>query len=219
MYNHVIWDWNGTLLDDAWLSLEIVNGLLEKRGLPAVTAERYQQVFGFPLEGYCRKLGFDLEQESYAVLSDAFIEIYEKRRLECHLQDGACRTLEKLRKAGVEQSLLSAYKQKTLVELVTHFELGAFFEAVVGVDNHYGEGKIERGRQRIAELPHPGEQILLVGDTLHDLDVARAMGVDCVLVPSGHQHRRRLESSGERVIERLPEVLELVETGPANRDP
>lgn len=210
MYKHVIWDWNGTLLDDAWLSLEIINELLRGRGLPPVTAERYQQVFGFPLDGYCRQLGFDLERESYEVLSDAFIAIYEDRRLGCRLQDGACQTLEKLRQAGVEQSLLSAYKQETLAELVVHFELEEFFEAVVGVDNHYGEGKIERGRRRIAELPHRGEQILLVGDTLHDLDVARAMGVDCVLVASGHQHRRRLEASGERVIEHLREVLELV---------
>jgi len=217
MYNHVIWDWNGTLLDDAWLSVEIINQLLTERGLSAVTAERYQQVFGFPLEGYCRKLGFDLERESYAALSDAFIEIYEKRRLECCLRDGACQTLEKLRQARVEQSLLSAYKQETLAELVVHFGLGEFFEAVVGVDNHYGEGKIERGRQRIAELPLPGEQILLVGDTLHDLDVARAMGVDCALVPSGHQHRRRLEAGGTRVIDHLHEVVEMVGDRPVNR--
>ena len=30
-YRHVIWDWNGTLLDDAWLCVEVLNGLLARR--------------------------------------------------------------------------------------------------------------------------------------------------------------------------------------------
>jgi len=211
MYRHFIWDWNGTLLNDAWLCVDIINSMLEERGIERVTAERYAQIFGFPLKEYCRKLGFNLERESYEELSDRFMEIYEQRRLECRLQDGARELLSEVREKEIEQSLLSAYKQDTLRELVDFFRLGEYFQAVVGVDNHYGNGKIERGRQRIAEMEHSGEDILLIGDTLHDLEVAEAMGVDCALVPSGHQHIDRLREGGGRVVESLSEVCGWVE--------
>jgi len=212
-YEHVIWDWNGTLLDDAWLALEIINQLLAKRGMPTISAARYREIFGFPLREYCRRLGFDFEQESYEELSDEFIEVYERRRLECRLQPGAVEILAAVKRNGLEQSLLSAYKQQTLEELVAHFGLGEFFEAVIGVDNHYGEGKVERGKRRIAALPHAPGQVVLVGDTVYDLKVSRAMGTDCVLVTSGHQHRQRLEESGARVAGDLQEVGGLIISG------
>ena len=50
MYRHFIWDWNGTLLNDAWLCVDIINSMLEERGIERVTAERYAQIFGFPLK-------------------------------------------------------------------------------------------------------------------------------------------------------------------------
>lgn len=209
-FRHVIWDWNGTLLNDAWLSLEIINQLMVGRGMRTITPERYQEVFGFPLKDYCRKLGFDFERESYEELSDRFIEVYEQRRLECVLQPGAVEVLAAMQRQGVEQSLLSAYRQERLRELVAHYQLERFFTAVIGVDNHYGKGKVELGKQRIAEIGQAGEEVLLVGDTMHDLEVARAMGVGCVLVCSGHQSRRRLEESGERVVGDLMKVEELI---------
>ena len=47
--HHVIWDWNGTLVDDAWLCVEIINELLARRGLAPITPCKYSAVFGFPL--------------------------------------------------------------------------------------------------------------------------------------------------------------------------
>lgn len=213
-YRHLIWDWNGTLLDDAWLCHQIINGLLRQRGLSAVTEERYQRIFGFPLEGYCRLLGFDLEREPYQVVSDAFNVEYEARRLECGLRQGTRGVLEAVRGRGVSQSVLSAYAQEALEEIVAHFGLRPFFGAVVGVDNGYGLGKVAAGLRRVAELGCAPGQVLLVGDTLHDLEVARAMGVDCALIPSGHQGRDRLAAGGARVVDAPADLLLLLD-GPA----
>ena len=74
---HVIWDWNGTLLDDAWLCREIMNGQLRKRGLPTLRAERYEAIFDFPVEGYYRKVGFDWKKESFEEAGTEFIVEYE----------------------------------------------------------------------------------------------------------------------------------------------
>ncbi|MFA6110854.1 MAG: HAD family hydrolase [Candidatus Latescibacterota bacterium] len=210
MYRHVLWDWNGTLLDDAWLSLEVINRMLGKRGLPEVDAEVYGQVFGFPLERYCRRIGFDLERESFTALSDQFSLLYEARRLECGLRAGARSVLAAVTRLGVGQSVLSAYEQDALVSLVGHFGLSGFFAEVVGVDNQHGSGKVELGERWFRGSGWVAGEVILVGDTLHDLEVAAAMGVDCALIPSGHQHRHRLDGQGVAVLGELEDLLTLL---------
>ena len=58
-YNHIIWDWNGTLLNDRWLCVEAINQALNKRNLPMLTEGKYKDVFSFPVEDYYKKVGFD----------------------------------------------------------------------------------------------------------------------------------------------------------------
>ena len=58
-YKHIIWDWNGTLLDDTWLCVEGINNSLKKRSLQTITKEIYRKVFSFPVEDYYKRLGFD----------------------------------------------------------------------------------------------------------------------------------------------------------------
>jgi phosphoglycolate phosphatase len=210
MYRHVLWDWNGTLLDDAWLSLEVINQMLGQRCRPKVDAAIYGQVFGFPLESYCRRIGFDLEHEPFSALSDEFSRLYESRRLECGLRAGARAVLAEVARLGVVQSVLSAYEQDALVALVEHFGLAGFFSEVIGVDNAHGSGKIELGERWIRASGWPAREVILVGDTLHDLDVAAAMGVDCALIPSGHQHRHRLDGQGVAVLGELGDLFGLL---------
>ncbi len=210
---HVMWDWNGTLLDDAWLCLEVINSLLREHGLPELSPLRYSWVFGFPLDEYCRKLGFELDRAGYERLSDAFRTRYEKRRAECHLRSGAMDALERIAGLGIRQSVLSAYDQRLLLEVVERRNLTRYFDGVIGVNNPYGMGKVERGRQRIAALGCDPSSVLLVGDTLHDRDVAAAMGAEHALVPSGHQHPQRLVAGGGRVLPGLRQVADLAEHG------
>ena len=142
--HHVIWDWNGTLVDDAWLCVEIVNELLARRGLAPTTPYKYSEVFGFPLRTYYQRVGFDLEGEDFAAMGDEFNVRYSQRRRECRLREGAREVLTALGRNGIEQSLLSAYDQVSLEEMVAHYGLRFHFAAVAGVDNDLGEGKIER---------------------------------------------------------------------------
>ena len=207
---HVIWDWNGTLVDDAWLCVEIVNELLERRGLAPTTLCEYCEVFGFPLRAYYESVGFDLEREDFAAMGDEFNIRYSQRRRECRLREGACEVLTALSRNGIGQSLLSASNEMDLEEMVADYEVRSHFAAVAGVDNGLGEGKIERGHRHLAELNYKGDEILLVGDTVHDVEVAAALGAHCVLLPSGHQSRRRLVGSGATVVEGLFAVAALL---------
>ena len=203
---HMVWDWNGTLMNDVGLCLDITNQMLQRRGLAQVDSARYREVFGFPLRDYCARIGYDLECDSFERLSDEFNELYEKRRCECPLHEGVGDRLRALNGNGIQHTVLSAYGQERLVEIVAFYGLSPLFHAVWGLDNSYGEGKVERGRRCMAEMEWDPADTLYVGDTLHDGEVAQAMGVECVLVSHGHQNRHRLSQAGFTVVDSLDEV-------------
>lgn len=205
-YRHVIWDWNGTLFNDVGLCADIMNSLLAPRGLPPLTIERYRAVFDFPVIEYYRTLGFDFEKDPFEVVGTEFIERYEVRKHEAALYPGARGVLRTLRDAGRSQSVLSAYRKDTLARLVDHFGLTPFFAALVGLDDHYAAGKLDQGVRLIRGLDTDPAHVILVGDTQHDHEVARAMGIDCVLVDGGHQARERLTACGVPVLDRIEEV-------------
>lgn len=205
-YRHIIWDWNGTLFNDAWLSVEIMNGLLRKRNMPEITLERYAELFDFPVIGYYQRLGFNLDREPFEELGTEFIVGYEKRKRECELQPGAIDVLQAISARQISQSILSAYKQDALDELLVHFNLWRYFIRAIGLDDHYAAGKKENGVMLISQLPYDPGEVLFIGDTVHDYDVSKEIGIDCVLIPSGHQPISKLESCGVPVLCSLRDI-------------
>ena len=206
---HIIWDWNGTLFDDAWLCLEIINRLLVKRGLPLIDAESYQREFLFPVEAYYRFLGFDFTRESFESLSIEFIEDYDRLCAQCDLQAGVREVLATLASRGYTHSILSAAEQTRLAAMVLSNRLQEHFTHVVGIDDYYGGGKIAQGKRFIAEQHYDTSALVMIGDTLHDYEVADAMGIACILIPSGHCSRERIAASGVRMLDNVGELLEL----------
>lgn len=206
-YQHIIWDWNGTLFDDTALCVTIINTMLRQRALPILSLDHYQAVFTFPVRDYYPRVGFDLGQESFETLSQEFVTTYESRRHESTLYPHTRRVLEQVTAAGKHQSLLSAYPQETLIDLVHAFDLGHLFEHLRGLGHIYADSKIDQGQQLLSELPHHQSDVLLVGDTLHDAEVAQALGTDCILIADGHQSKERLAQSGLPVVNSLEELL------------
>src|SRR4051812_22587342 len=101
---HVIWDWNGTLLDDAWLCVDVMNELLLQRGLPQITLADYAALFRFPVRDYYTALGFDFEREPFERVGTAFIEGYAAREAACGLRAGADEILTGVAARGATQS-------------------------------------------------------------------------------------------------------------------
>ena len=88
-----IWDFNGTILDDVEVGIRSVNHLLRERGLRTIESrEAYRQIFGFPVEEYYRKLGFDFEKEPYEVIAPLWVEQYLKNVKDAPLFDDVKKT-------------------------------------------------------------------------------------------------------------------------------
>jgi phosphoglycolate phosphatase len=205
-YRHIIWDWNGTLLDDLDLSIDIVNGMLTRRQLPTMDRERYHAVFDFPVRNYYTQLGFDTTDASFRELSREFIAEYDRRRFETQLHHGTQRVLDAVLARGMSQSILSAYKHDTLCEIVDHFGLTSKFARLSGLDDISAHRKAELGRQCIEALHVGPNEVVMIGDTLHDFDVAGAIGVNSILVAHGHHPLDRLAAKSPNIVNNLEEV-------------
>jgi phosphoglycolate phosphatase len=204
---HILWDWNGTLLDDLWLSVEAINVVLDRYQLPRVTTESYLNIFTFPVKTYYARLGFDFREHPFEVVGTEFIEEYTRRMTQPALRPGARDCLDRLARAGVGQSLFSAAKQQMLTELMDYHQLTAYFDDIIGQNDHYAHGKTEAGKAWLANKGLDPETIVFVGDTLHDLEVAEVMGVHGVLLSGGHTSEARLRARTSQVFQSL-EVLQ-----------
>ncbi len=206
-HSHIIWDWNGTLLDDAWLCVEVMNGMLKQRDLTPITLEIYRSIFDFPVKDYYLKLGFDFEKEPFEEVGMEFMVLYNQRQHECHLHPEVKHLLPYCELKGYKQSILSAREQNELLQETIAHEVRPFFDQVRGLDDHYAHGKTDVGFRLIRDLGIPREEIIFVGDTLHDAEVAREIGIDCILIPNGHHSEERLRSAGVEVLSSLTEFV------------
>ena len=210
-YKHAIWDWNGTLLNDTLLCVEVLNGLLARRGRAPITPNDYRENFGFPVIRFYEYLGFDADSDTFEQVSREFIGDYEKRWFdECILYPDAHEVLSIMTQQGMTHSVLSAAKQDTLESGIQHFGIHKYFMGIVGVNNIYAEGKVAQGKQWIKQLPWKPNEVLMIGDTLHDLEGAEAIGAECILLAHGHHSPERLATSGKRVVHSLGELIEVM---------
>lgn len=205
---HVVWDWNGTLLDDTQACIAALNTLLRERRLPLLDARRYRDSFGFPVRDFYRTLGIDPAAGDWDALAARFHDLYLEQAMT--VTAAARAAVRFVAAAGLPQSVLSACEQGILERLIARHGLAGCFRLVQGVDNLNGCSKLAAGRALVARLGLAARDLLLIGDTLHDAEVAAALGCSCLLVADGHQSRARLEHSGCPVIASLSELPALL---------
>jgi len=159
------------------------------------------------VKDYYAKAGLDLKKYSFEELGKEWMDEYESRRLEGKLFPKAEEVLQIINSNGIEQSILSAYKHDTLLELVNHFNLYHYFTHLTGLDHIYATSKLDLGKDLMKKLNHLNSNVLLVGDTVHDFEVAQAMNAGCILVADGHQRKEKLIECGAGVFDNLENVI------------
>ena len=199
-YSHLIWDWNGTLLDDVAISVDVISDVLREYGLPVISLEEYRSVFSFPVIEYYRKLGFDFGRYSFEEVGDKFVARYRERAASARLFEGVSLTLEVLARRKVHQSILSAASQVHLDEITGRHGIDDLFQHIFGIDNHYAASKLARGRELLRTSAIDPSKTLFIGDTDHDLEVGHALGTEVLLIADGHQDYKTLAAKHPNVL-------------------
>lgn len=190
-YDHMIWDFNGTLLDDVAHGIAAVNALLARRNLPIIESiKAYHSVFCFPIEEYYRRLGL-LAVDDYPTLAAEWVREYRAKEETLPVRKEAKALLARLAQTGIKQSILSATEKEMLKKQLSYLKLTPYFSEILGREDYYATDKSD-----IAVAwrnANPSARVLMIGDTDHDLKAAKAAGFDCALVAGGHQSLAHLQ--------------------------
>ncbi len=207
-YSHVLWDFNGTILNDLDTGIKCANALLERRNMNTMKSlEDYYNVFCFPIIKYYEKLGFDFEKESYEKLAIEWVEEYKHHSKDSALHEGITEVLSHIRQNNIPQYILSATEKNMLITQVNELGIYNYFDDILGLDNIHAYSKIEIAKDwRSRTSPN---KAVLIGDTVHDFEVAKELGIDCILIANGHQSKELLSTCGVEVIDDVRELLKL----------
>ncbi|PLX03860.1 MAG: HAD family hydrolase [Marinilabiliales bacterium] len=205
----IIWDWNGTLLNDVDICINSMNQLLVGRNMEPINKQKYLEIFTFPVKDYYEKAGFDFRKEEFEIPALQFIELYQKNLKHADLHPAVVNILDYSKSKGVQQYILSAMQHDSLIKSLKDNRIYDYFIHIHGIDNHYAHSKVEMGFDLLDKIPFKRKEMVLIGDTLHDESVARELGIDCILIASGHQSKERLNVNGSMVLNNLEELKKL----------
>ncbi|MEV6374610.1 HAD family hydrolase [Micromonospora musae] len=205
---HLVWDWNGTLLNDLSLVIDATNVVFASVGGPSVTTDQHRVRFRRPVaEYYADVLGQAVDDEEFGRLDRIFHEAYRSGLTTCELAADA-RTAMQAWPGG--QSLLSMWFHEELVPTVRRFGLTGNFLRVDGQRGGTGgDRKAESLQKHLAELGVDGPSAVLIGDSIDDADAASAVGGRAVLYTGGFTDPARLRASGHPVADTLTEAVQL----------
>ena len=202
-FEYIIWDWNGTLLDDALTCVEAMNQCLQKRSLPLSTLESYRNLSCFPVINYYKLLGFDFDKESFEEVGAEFISIYNDLVKNTKLIEGTKEVLESYKNKRIKQYILTASQTHNVKIQLDFYGITNYFEEVIGINNIYATSKIEVGKSWLHKTNIPLENVIMFGDTTHDYETAAELGCAVVLIANGHQAKERLMGTGVPVIDSI----------------
>lgn len=209
MIKNIVFDFNGTLVDDLDVSIDALNECIKKYlvDVELVSKERYLEIFRFPVGPLYQELGFDFTKIDYNELANFFISYYESRAFnECKLFDEVIPVLKTLKNEGLKLYILSASYIDLLIEMLKKYGILEYFDGLVALENKHGGSKIERGKAYFAEHQIDPSECIMIGDTVHDIEVAHELGMDCISYDKGHNSHSKLKSINPKVISSLFEI-------------
>jgi phosphoglycolate phosphatase len=206
----IIWDWNGTLLNDIDACVDSMNIMLSRRKMKQITTDYYKSVFTFPVQKYYEQLGFDFTKESFEDLSVEYIDLYKEASQNAPLQTGSVDVLESFKRADHKQIILSASEQIALEIQVKERDISQYFQSLLGLNNIHAKSKVNNAINYIEKSNIRYDKIILIGDTYHDYEVAKALDCQSILINMGHQNLNQFDFDHSNMV--LNDFSELMNT-------
>ncbi len=205
---YILWDWNGTLLDDTQAALDTLNLMLKRRGAAPIGMAFYRDNFAFPVKPFYEAIGVRVGNEDWDALAVEYHDVYATMPKQLNAETFAA--LEEVKRAGVRQSIISALRQDLLDEVTARLGVAPYMECIYGVDNLDGSSKIDRALELLERIKDADP--VIIGDSLHDKEVADALKVRCVLCAQGSHaawRLRRVAPVGDTLLEAVHLALAL----------
>jgi len=208
---HLVWDWNGTLIDDLALVISATNAAFASVSERVVEVDEHRRHFRRPIADYYGQvLGRVISEDEFAKLDTMFHDAYRLGLVNCAL---AADAEAAMRSWPGTQSLLSMWFHDELVPTIESYGLAELFVRVDGLRPGLdGQRKVTHLATHLAALGIPGERAVLIGDSLDDADAADAVGAVCVLYTGGFTDPDRLRASGLPVADTLTDAVRLAAT-------
>lgn len=207
---HIIWDFNGTLLNDTQLSLDVDNNVFEKLGIPAITIDDYRNNMTMPVRDFYPAVGVDYSVHNYETIARLWLDEFNQKAVGVGLVSGALDAIRFFHGQGRSQSVLSASYEPSLRKQCEALGLTPYMADISGLEDESASKKTEIGRRQLRELGLEGRDVVLIGDMLTDAHLAEDLGADCILVSWGHNDLKRLLSSGLPVARDFGELEEIL---------
>jgi len=210
---HLVWDWNGTLLDDVQAVLGATNAAFAEVDLEPLTLEQYRETYCVPIpKFYERLMGRLPTPAEWERMDGLFHRHYTERRAACGLTEGVEELLARWRTGGRSQSLLSMYGHEHLVPVVRGYGIERHFVRVDGRTGPSGGSKAQHMERHFAVLGDIApESAVVIGDAVDDAVAAAQVGARAVLYTGGSHSRSSLEAAGVPVVDTLAEAVALAE--------
>lgn len=207
LYSCVVWDWNGTIVDDVQASLSSVNDMLIKRGLPVIDLQQYHSYLDTPIYKFYEHI-FDLSEVPFEVIQREFNEGYNKHIADNPLNNGVLQIMELLKNYGIRQVIVSSSHQNIVEQGAERLGVSRYMDLISGSSDHFVGSKVQRAINVINKVTTDYSKVVVIGDTLHDCQLANEIGADCILLSTGHQSKEDLLTTKKPIIDKLEDLKE-----------
>lgn len=208
-YKNIVWDYNGTIIDDARLAVDAENLVLQSYGLPEITLEYYLKECEMPILNFYNKI-FKMEDYDFSEIAERFVSNYDKLFDTADIFPEVREMIEALSVSGYNQGVISGFEGSRLKSSLRKFGLDGYFRFMSGSDDIDCGDKSERAVMVVGKYGFDPKETLFIGDMYHDYETARKVGADCVLIAKGHQGAEVLRSYGITVLDSADELKEIL---------
>jgi phosphoglycolate phosphatase-like HAD superfamily hydrolase len=210
--HHIVWDWNGTLLDDLPVVVDSLNVGIGRYGMSPIDEEGYRDHFTRPVRAFYDSLfGRLVTDMEWRELNKVFHDEYSARVREASLTMDALHALARVDALGWSQSLLSMSPHTDLLQWVSERGVTDRFVAIDGLHSETGGLKAQHMEEHVDPLSVDASDVVVIGDTPDDAIAAWHVGAKVVLYDGGSHHIPALEAMDAPVAHSLVEAVEIAE--------
>jgi phosphoglycolate phosphatase len=194
-YGLIVFDWDGTLIDSHSAIAQCMQEASRELGLPVPEPERASHVIGLGLHDAMRIVAPDLPLARYPEFIEAYRRQFRAREDTMQPFPGMRQLLDLLSESSI-LAIATGKSRRGLDRALKATGLEPHFRASRCADETDPKPHPAMLLELMAELQFRPQQVLMIGDTSHDLQMAAAAGVDAVAVSYGAHPREGLLACG-----------------------